>query len=312
MAGQHIDSENAGMPSWQTAADMALPAAEPAAAISSYESYLRVKNGVSDSVLVTAGLPPAGQLSYAAYLAAFGAKARPPHRAARAVGVQAAKTLTSTLGLVREAVRGKRSVLIMAGTGTALLSAFFIGAAVDTHIFGGDQPGAAEAQAIPARTSSDPIVLVVTQADELLTMPILSDLEQIAPLPTISVPNFTPLAESTASAEMSAEISPPTKVSKKVSKSAEGGAKKITATQAKLATAKVTKQSPEPVSPSAPKKVSAKGTKVARTDTEVPPPLRWLDQVFDSLSDSLGGTETSANGSTPRKVPGGGDRETKR
>nr|WP_298681801.1 hypothetical protein [uncultured Dongia sp.] len=310
MAGQHIDSENAGMPSWQAAVETTLPAAEPAASISSYESYLRVKNGVSDSVLVTAGLPPAGELSYAAYMAAFGAKARPPHRAARAVGAQAAKTWTSTFGLLREAMRGKRNVLIMAGTGTALLSAFFIGAAVDTHILGGDQPGIAEAQAIPR--SSGPIVLVVTQADELLTMPILSDLEQITPLPTISVPNFTPLAEPSIPGEMDAEISPPAKVSKKISKSVEDGAGEMRATPAKVAAAKVTKQSAKPAAPSAPKKVSAKGTKAVGAETEVLPPLRWLDQVFEGLSDSLGGTETSAKGSTPRKTPAGGDRETKR
>jgi hypothetical protein len=310
MAGQQIDTENTGSPSWQAAADTTLSAAAPSAALSSYESYLRVKNGVSDSVLAIAGLPPAGELSYAAYLAAFGAKTRPSQQAAGTVpevGVRVAKTLTDALGQARKAMQGKRRVLIMAGTGAALLSAFFIGAAIDTQIFGGDQLGAADAQVMSARMPSGPILLTVTQVDDLLTTPIVNDLEYIEPLPTISGSNFTPLADPSDPGEMSAGSSLPTKVSKKVSQSAEGGTGKKKVAQAKLETAKVTKQSAKPVSASTPKKVSAKGTKVARADTSVPPPLRWLDQVFEDLSDSLGGSETSA-----RKAPGGGDRESKR
>lgn len=43
----------------------------------SYEGYLRVKNGISDSVLMAAGLPPARDLSYEAYVTAFGGKSQP-------------------------------------------------------------------------------------------------------------------------------------------------------------------------------------------------------------------------------------------
>jgi hypothetical protein len=40
----------------------------------SYETYLRVKNGVSDAALRAAGLPPAQSLTYDEYLASVGAK----------------------------------------------------------------------------------------------------------------------------------------------------------------------------------------------------------------------------------------------
>lgn len=65
---------------------------DPQSALS-YEGYLRVKNGISDSVLMAAGLPPARDLSYEAYLAAFGGKSQPAQSEQPASGPAASRLL---------------------------------------------------------------------------------------------------------------------------------------------------------------------------------------------------------------------------
>jgi hypothetical protein len=243
--------------------------------------------------------------------------------------------LTRSSGVVRELVRGKRNVLIISGTAAALLLVFFIGTAIDSHISGGNDAGAAEANASPVNASPvnaspvqatyDPIALAVTQADALLPGPAATDLELGTPLPTIPVPTVTPLMNQPAQPMEVAEISPPA-AGKTLSKSAEaksteGRTKKTATTASKTVTAKITEPSTKQVAANTTKKKSAikapkpvqtqaAQTKVAADGT--PPPLRWLGQVFEDLSESLGGSKSSTDGAARRKAPSVGDRESKR
>jgi hypothetical protein len=225
---------------------------------------------------------------------------------------------------VRGLVQGKRNVLVMSGTAVALLLVVFIGAAVGRHIFGGNDTGAAEANVIPAQATGDPIALAVTQADDLPTSPIMTDLDQIAPLPMMSVPSFAPPTDQPAQSMETADVGPAA-ASKSLSKSAESGTKKTTTTAPKTATAKIIKQPAKQVAANTTKKNATTRPKAVpagavQAEAEVaqvgsdgsPSPLRWLGQVFSDMSESLGGSESSANRKTRTKAPSVGDRETKR
>lgn len=339
MAGEPSDFDHSVLPLRPaTVIEPASATKSPTAATLSYDSYLRVKSGISDSVLRMAGLPSAKELSYEAYVAALSGKAQPaqrPRGAARAKAIltkaeqKASEAWARGSGVARALVQGKRHVRIMSGAAVALLLVIVMGAGVSGHFFGGNDAGTAEENVIPAQATAGPIVLAVTQADEQLMNPVMPDLEQAAPLPAISAPTLTPPADQPAQAVKTAEVS---------TAAASDTKKKAAATAPKTVTAKMIKQPAKQVSANKAKKTAATAPKPVQAETvqaetvqaeavqvgvvqapaaqagvkkPSPSPLGWLGQVFDDMSESLGGSESSTSPTTRRQTRSIDDRETK-
>ena len=255
------------------------PAIDPVlAGRPSYESFLRIKQGIGNEALRAAGLPSAEHLSYDAYVTALNRKA------AVSRGHEA---VAAAIPPVPEKARGKNALWTGIVVGPIAIAFVVLLAGILKDRPGADPiASATEAIAAPLTTDGLPITLSLTATEDMPVPPL--PLEVTAPLPMANVestPSEIPVID-TVHADAPVELLVTKPAAKK-----------------KTATGTVTKETAAAVVPAPERRVPQERKK----QTTMTRQSRGNTDFWQPLVDLLNGNRGSGN--ITRNMPGPQDRD---